>query len=89
MNSPFGHAQFIVALILPVDEEYYKLLQTKGFHIAVVDDVETKVEQSFVLSSIGLKHRTDIELQLVKHLFIDIAVRVNKVTEQLIVFDSL
>ena len=62
LESTRGHAQVVVALILPVDEEQHKLLQTEGLHVAVVNHVEAKVKQTLVFAGIRLEHRADIEL---------------------------
>ena len=44
---------------------------------------------SLVLSCVRLEHGTEIELQFVEYLFIDIAIRVDEVAEELIVLDGL
>ena len=58
-----------------------------GFHVWMIDHVETKVEQILVFAGVAREERTNVQLQFVKHLLVHIAVAVNKVTEELILLN--
>ena len=55
----------------------------------MIDHIKTQVEQRLVFSGISLKQRPDIQLQLVEHLLIYIAVTVDEITEELVLLDGL
>jgi hypothetical protein len=55
----------------------------------MIDDIQTEVYEALVFAGLGLKHGTDIEFQLVEYFFVDIAIRIDQVAKQLILFDGL
>jgi hypothetical protein len=55
----------------------------------MVDDVKAKVEQVSVESCLCLEEGTDVELELVKYLFVNITVAVDQVAEKLILLNGL
>ena len=89
MYGAGGRGEITVELALPVDIEDDQLLESEGFHIGMVDHIETEIEQRLVFASLTLQQRADVEFQLVKYLFVDITVRVDQVSEQLIFLDGV
>ena len=88
-GSPGGHAEVVVARFFQLMKSRNELLQSQGLHVGMIDDVEAEVEEVLVPSCLRLEQGANVQLQLVEHLFVDIAVGVDEVAEQLILFDGL
>ena len=65
--------------VFPVDVKQHELLQTEGLHVRMIDHIEAEVEQILVENGLTLQQGTDIQFQLVQHLFVDITGRVDQV----------
>ena len=55
----------------------------------MIDDIETEVEQGFILAGIALEQCANVQFQFVKYLFVDVAIRVDQIAEELILLDGL
>ena len=86
-----GHLKFIVGrvllLLLPFDVEQYQLVESERFHIAVVDDVETEIEETFVGTGLRLEDGPDVEFQFLEYVLVNDAVAVNEIAKERIFVD--
>ena len=55
----------------------------------MVDDIQTEVEQSLVLSCLRLEHGADVQLQFFQNLLINISVGVDEIPKKLVILDGL
>ena len=54
-------------------------IQTESFHVVVINHVDAEVQQILAVAFSGSYQGTDVELQLVKHTFVDNPVAVDEV----------
>ena len=59
-----------------------ELLQSEGFHVIVIDDVDTEVEQVFAVFHLRGDERADVQFQFVEYGFVHDAIAVNQMLEQ-------
>ena len=57
-------------------------MKSESFHVAVINDIKTKIEQGLVLACLRPEHRAHIKLQLVEHRLVNNAVAVDEVAQE-------
>ena len=68
--------------LLPLDVEQYELMKSERLHVVVVNHVDAEVEQVLAIAFGRCDERTDVQFQLVQHLFVYDAVAVYQMLEQ-------
>ena len=58
-----------------------ELLQSEGFHVIVIDDVDTEVEQVFAVFHLRGDERADVQFQFVEYGFVHDTVTVDEMAE--------
>jgi hypothetical protein len=83
-----GSFHSLVLKLLPINVEKDELMQAKGFHVLVENDIAAKVHKLCIVV-VAVKKRLDVESEFLQNLFTDNTVAVKQIGKQAVARNGL